>query len=72
MTRIAPYYEDLGPLAETDDWRSLLAAEPAGINDLRTHTRTGRPFGSKAYVARVEKLTGRILRRRKPGPKPRR
>ena len=53
------------------DWREYLA--PAdGFGDyqvLRRHERTGRPLGDESFVARMERLTGRVLRRLKPGPK---
>jgi putative transposase len=35
------------------------------------HARTGRPLGSDAFIERVEARLGRVLRRQKPGPKPR-
>lgn len=36
---------------------------------LRRHERSGRPLGSDDFMTRVEKLTARILKRQKPGPK---
>ncbi|TQV65746.1 hypothetical protein FKG94_28190 [Exilibacterium tricleocarpae] len=33
--------------------------------------RTGLPIGNKAFVDYLEALTGRKLKKRKPGPKPR-
>lgn len=60
------------------NWRAMLArgleagdeseAEAAAIE---RHLRTGRPRGGDAFVAALEALTGRRLRRRKPGPRPR-
>jgi len=55
---------------EVDDWRELLAVEAQDPDSLRRHTRTGRPLGDGSFVARVEMVTGRSLRRRKPGRKP--
>jgi hypothetical protein len=40
------------------------------INLLRAHDRTGRPLGDEAFLIGLEKRLGRILRRQKPGPKP--
>ena len=37
---------------------------------LARHASTGRPLGAHDFVERLEGLTGRLLRRRKPGPKP--
>lgn len=42
------------------------------IDDLiRECTFTGRPCGDEAFVLELERLTGRRLRPKKPGPKPR-
>ena len=43
-------------------------AEAAAIE---AHIRTGRPRGGEAFVEALERRTGRTLKRRKPGPKPR-
>jgi putative transposase len=37
---------------------------------IERHIRTGRPRGSEAFVEQLEAATGRALKRRKPGPKP--
>jgi hypothetical protein len=37
---------------------------------LRQHVRTGRPLGAPALPDRLESLLGRMLRPKKPGPKP--
>ena len=54
-------------------WRDFLLdglrAEEA--ESMRRHERTGRPLGSVEFVARLERILGRVLRRQKPGPKPR-
>ena len=36
---------------------------------LRKHERTGRPRGNNAFLAKLEKISSRSLRKRKPGPK---
>ena len=41
------------------------------IKILRAHEHTGRPLGEVAFLATLEENLGRILRRQKPGPKPR-
>jgi hypothetical protein len=66
------------PLIDTDclsafrltaeQWRHLLQADPPEMKRVQKHTRTGRPCGSKAFVDRLEAITGRILHRRRPGP----
>ncbi|MFC3231516.1 transposase [Marinibaculum pumilum] len=43
----------------------------AEVAVLEAHQRTGRPLGDDAFIARLERETGRHLRKRKPGPKPR-
>jgi len=54
------------------DWAGYLDdAPPEDLRDaIHRHTRTGRPLGSEGFVARLEAVTGRTLRRQKPGPKP--
>ena len=32
---------------------------------------TGRPLGSDKFIAKVERIAGRLLRKQKPGPKKR-
>jgi len=62
------------PLLEIiNHWESLL---DSGLSDeaeakIRQHTRTGRPLGSRSFLEGIEKLLGRSVRPRKPGPKPR-
>ena len=36
---------------------------------IRAHERTARPLGDEAFQRKLEKQLGRVLRRRKPGPK---
>jgi len=58
-------------LAMARNWRSLLnsAATEEQIRALREHERTGRALGDADFQQRLEKQLGRVLRRRKPGPK---
>jgi putative transposase len=53
------------------DWRDYLSqeSEPAKLEALRRHTGSGRPVGDEGFMDRLEALTGRRLRRRKPGRK---
>lgn len=53
-----------------ENWHDFLAIEPPeGLHDsLRNHTRTGRPAGDARFVDTLEAITGRSIRRRKPGP----
>ncbi len=60
------------PLLEIiPNWRNFLSGDltEEEYKILRSHERTGRPLGSDAFLQRLEKLTGRILRKQKPGPK---
>ena len=53
------------------DW-SAYVGQPVGkteIEDLRKHTRTGRPLGESGFIDRIEQLAGKTLRPQKPGPK---
>ncbi|MEA3367951.1 MAG: hypothetical protein U9R68_07545 [Planctomycetota bacterium] len=61
-------------VAEVSDWRVFLSADDdeATRETMRRHGRTGRPLGDAAFIARPEEQLDRPLRRRKPGPKPKR
>jgi len=56
-------------LAGKTDWRSLLVREGDHdrIRGLRDHTRTGRPLGSDAFLAKLERALGHRLRSRPAG-----
>ena len=58
-------------LERTPDWRAYLRAglQESERNLLRQHERTGRPLGSEAFIARLERRLGCPLKKRKPGPK---
>ena len=53
------------------DWSHYLRTEesPSVLDELRKHLRTGRPLGDKAFLTKIEKITGRTLIKVKPGPK---
>ncbi len=53
------------------DWKGLLASDitEEEYETLQSHEKTGRPLGNDDFVARLEKITSRILKRQKPGPK---
>ncbi|MGH7024526.1 MAG: transposase [Caulobacteraceae bacterium] len=58
-------------LALAPDWSDLLGQGLAEDDHaaLRAGERTGRPMGSPAFVAALERRLGRPLAKRKPGPK---
>ena len=56
-------------LAMVDDWRSYLYESQEAWDLIRRHERTGRPLGSRQFVADLEEMTGRELAKKKPGPK---
>ena len=60
-------------LARVDDWGKFLgeAVDPAEAAMWRRHERTGRPLGGAGFVERLEGMLGRVLRRQRPGRKPR-
>jgi putative transposase len=58
-------------LDRVPDFASLLKGPPEELfEDLRRAELTGRPVGSMAFLARLEKRLGRPLRPQKRGPKP--
>ena len=62
------------PLLERiPDWTAFLAGgmEADDLEQIRKHSRTGRPLGSDRFIARLERRLGRTLAPQKPGPKPR-
>jgi putative transposase len=66
LVKVAPL------LALIGDWKALLKSAVAEeeLRDLRSHGRTGRPLGSSAFLGRLERRVGRVLKPQKPGPKP--
>jgi putative transposase len=67
LARVAPLLKLAPP------WREFLAKviREEDIKLMRAHKSTGRPLGDEEYLAILEQNLGRILRRQKPGPKPR-
>jgi putative transposase len=51
------------------DWREFLAQESSHTRVYEEHEGTGLPLGDNAFVEHCERLTGKILRRKKRGPK---
>jgi len=58
-------------LDDITDWRAFLGCASETPDVIRKHTRTGRPLGDEAFIDQLEEVTGRSLRPRKRGPKPR-
>lgn len=65
LTTVRPMLERI------EDWQAYLRAAGTDeeLESLRTNSRTGRPLGDERFVEELEQLTGRALKRRKPGPK---
>ena len=63
----------VSPLLElVQDWAAFLGQEmpKRQMEEFRLRERTGRPLGSNVFLATLERLIGRVLLPRKPGPKP--
>ncbi len=56
-------------IASQKEWKNFLKTEPYGVKKMKLHFRTGRPLGSERFVDQAELLTGRELKKKKPGPK---
>jgi putative transposase len=61
-----------------ENWSAMLryGAEAGSIDDagealIEAAMRTGRPIGDDGFIARLEAVSGRVFKKRKPGPKPR-
>jgi putative transposase len=60
---------DFWLMTEIDDWGAYLRENDReeDIIKFRKHEKTGRPLGNEAFISKIEKITGRILRPMKPG-----
>jgi putative transposase len=58
-------------LAMVGNWEIFLGREATAdeVKQLRQHERTGRPLGNAQFIRQLEQLTGRMLRKLKPGPR---
>lgn len=60
------------PLLEIiPNWQEMLST---GLSEddhkiIHQHERTGSPLGGESFINRLERLTSRVLRKKKPGPK---
>lgn len=67
--RVDPLAEWIAAMEEVDDWREFLSAESSDCEDVRRHTRTGRPLGSSELMRKAEEAAGRSLHPLPPGRK---
>lgn len=60
-------------IEEIKDWAEFLSQkdDEDDLRVLRKLSNTGRPMGDECFVARIEEITGRLIKKRKPGPKSR-
>lgn len=58
-------------LTQVSDWTAYLNKDeqPQELAQIREHSRTGRPLGDVAFFNRLEAITGKDWRKRKPGRK---
>jgi putative transposase len=67
-----PLVGDRGLRGLVKDWKAMLAEkDDEAEKRFLLCIRTGRPAGNDKFILRLEKLTGRTLRKGKPGPKAR-
>lgn len=66
-----PLIEPSPLIEEITDWKAFIHAEgpPETVKRIRRNSVTGRPLGDDAFIDKLEKLTGRKLRKEKTGPK---
>lgn len=58
-------------LSRVTDWTVYLTeSRPTDTEVIQRHTRTGRPLGNQAFLAKMEALTNRVLVAGRPGRKP--
>jgi len=52
------------------NWQSYLLGAVSDSNEVfKKHELTGRPLGTEPFIEKAEKILGRKLKKRKPGPK---
>ncbi|TNF92097.1 MAG: transposase [Gammaproteobacteria bacterium] len=58
-------------LSLTGDWKEYLqqASRHHHHSDFERHERTGRPLGEERFIEKAERLLGRNLKKKRPGPK---
>ena len=61
----------------TEKWSEFLdepedAEYVEKTESIRAHEKTGRPLGADSFISHLEEITGILLRKLKPGPKPKR
>lgn len=58
-------------VSEIPDWAEYLREETDESDKVlfRSHARTWRPLGNDEFIDKLEKITGRSLKKKKPGPK---
>ena len=66
LVEVAPLMRMIG------DWKGYLMQKPleGEVRTIMTHERSGKPAGDKEFILRMERILGRDLARKKPGPKP--
>jgi putative transposase len=67
-----PLISEIPPRLHIDNWTEYLKDpdDQAVMRAFRRHARTGRPLGDDSFLLELEKITGKVLRKMKPGPKP--
>jgi putative transposase len=55
--------------SEIQNWRAYLQEEDKeeDLDKFKNHEKTGRPLGDERFIDKLEQITGRTLRKRKPG-----
>jgi putative transposase len=66
-----PLLKGMGGYLDFGDWAAYLRKDDneSFIKEIRLHERTGRPLGTDLFIAKLEKMTGRRIRKLRPGRK---
>lgn len=57
-------------LSLTGDWKDYLKqADRQHPDEFERHEKTGRPLGEERFIEKAERLLGRDLKKKRPGPK---
>ena len=66
-----PLLDQERPKQLIPQWEEFLFGFSAAeqVEAIRINTRTGRPLGSDQFMGEMERRTGEVLRKRRPGPR---
>jgi putative transposase len=67
-----PLVSEIPLCLHIDNWTEYLKYpdDQAVMRAFARHAKTGRPLGGDTFIVELEKITGRVFRKMRPGPRP--